>query len=121
MRAEDGRLGTDLFREGEHRAFAGALGQLVAVLERDAELARQRLDRLAAADVRTRVDPVDGVPAEDVGEPLSLLVTLLVERPEPIVAVPLLALPGDGMTDEENFRQARVSCASAPSTARSRS
>lgn len=121
MGAEDGRGGTDLSRESERRAFPGALGQLVAVLDRDAEPACQRLDRLAAADVRARVDTLDGVRVQDVGELLSLLATLLVERPEPVVAVPLLTLPGDGVTDEENFSQARVSCASALSTARSRS
>src|SRR4051794_19230433 len=102
MRAENG----DLVRKARHetenvvrrRAFCELLPPLDLLLERS----RQRLDGLDATKRAAREDGRRLVASEEADETLCLGAATLVERPQTVVALPLLRLAGPRVPDEQD-------------------
>lgn len=89
------------------------LEQLLARL--DDEIARnsERLDRLDAAVGRARDDAVDLVAGEQLHERLRLAPALVVQRPQPVVARPPVAVAGTRVADQQDH-----ACSGAQAQAR---
>src|SRR5687768_18139652 len=68
VRAKHGGLTVERADEAERVLGGRALGELGSFLDGPPERAGERLDRLAAADVRARQDALDGVRGERVHE-----------------------------------------------------
>ncbi len=118
VRRERGQRPGEPGEERQHPACGRALRQLVSLLDLEAEHGRRRLERLHAAHVWARDEPVGGQVREGAGERLGLALALAVERAKAVVAGPLVALAGPGVADEQGAHQQP---ASEPRTSRSRS
>src|SRR2546429_395994 len=64
-------------------------------------LLAQRLDGLHAAKVGAGGDPCDLEPRQEAGQSGRLAATFLVERPQPVVALPFAPVACTGMSDDE--------------------
>jgi hypothetical protein len=95
------RRRTELAREAEERVQPGAFRQLLPLLHRNPAPPDQRLDRLHAADVRARQDPIEAVAREDLHQALGLPGSAGVERPQPVVTLPALPVARARVPNEE--------------------
>ena len=118
MRAHDRLLALQLL---EHLGHVVEAVRREPFVELDLEPPRlgQRLDRLDAAQVRAGEDAVDREPGEGVDEGVSLLSASIVDRPDAVVSLPLLAIAGAGVPMEKEAHTSS-STGSEASTARSR-
>ena len=105
--------------EPEHVFGRRALGELRSILDGQSERAGERLDRLAAADVRAREHAPDVAAGENVHEALGLPAAPVVERSQ-VIVLPVDAVAGSGVAEEEDG-QRDSSSANALRISRSRS
>jgi len=82
------------------RGLAGTLGESVVDLHRQAERLSERLDRLHTTGERTRDDPSHLELVKECDEFGSLAAPMRVQGPEPVVSVPIVALAGRRVTDD---------------------
>ena len=104
--ARDGYVGAE---HAAHEIGAGLiltiLAELVAKLDLHSARSGQRRYGLNASVGRARKNTFDRVVGNQLGERCGLRATLFVERPEPIVACPLVALACSRVSDQEHFRR----------------
>src|SRR4051812_48193030 len=93
-------------QKGLHKLGAGRILKLfterIVEVDLDPDRARQRLDGLDAAHVRARHDPIDLEATKERDERCRLLAAALVERPQPVVAVPLVGVARPRVSNEEH-------------------
>ena len=77
-------------QESERVLALRIVGELVALLDRQAERGGERLERLDAAPVRAREQPLDRDVRRGRRQRLGLAAAALVERPRSVVALPVL-------------------------------
>ena len=104
MRARDDAVLLDQIE----RSPALALAEPVVQLQRQAERGRERLHRLDAADVRARDDAAHPERPKKLDERLGLPASTCVERAVEVVAVPVIAVSG-GRVSEQDARHSRSS------------
>ncbi len=92
----------DLLDQSEGLGERRPLGEGRRRLDREAETAGERLDRLAAAHERARHDPGDAPAREQPRDPLGLAVTHLAEGPLLVGTVPTAAAARLRVADEED-------------------
>src|SRR6266404_3217949 len=81
-------------------ASAAAFRKRGGFVDLEVSIARERLHRLHAAQVRARVDRGDVEWLEDVDQLLGVLDAFLAHRTEAVVALPVTATAGLGVADE---------------------
>src|SRR5262249_6520867 len=86
--------------EPERFVGTGALREQVAPLQLQRARRRERHDRVDTADVRARDDAAELLPVELSDKGLRLTAAALVQRPQGVVVVPVLAVAGRRMADE---------------------
>src|SRR6266536_1820475 len=91
----------ELAKERQRLLEGSAFIELAPLLDRQTSLLAQRLDGLHAAKVGTGGDPCDLEPRQEAGQSGRLAATYLVERPQPVVALPFPSVAGAGMADDE--------------------
>lgn len=84
------------------RGLLMLLRQLLTLLDLDPARFRERLDGLNATHRRARDDSLEVVLSQQADELTGLTQAARVERPQPIVSLPLVALAGAGMADEQD-------------------
>ena len=107
----------------QHVLGRRALGELRSLLDGEAERTGERLDGLAAADVRAREHAPDVVTGESGHEALGLSAAPVVERSQLIelIVLPVDTVAGSGVAEEEDGGQRDSSSANALRISRSRS
>jgi hypothetical protein len=80
----------ELVEQAEDFVPRCSLGQLFTFLDLDSERGGERFDRLHTSEIRARADAIDTNGEERRDEPVRLLSSPLVERPQAVVAAPAL-------------------------------